>query len=360
MPVQSCHDSTNDSTPTARLPSWVPDAARLYLSHTAKGIPLRVLARHQGCAASTVMRQVRRFENRRDDPLVDRALARLDRQMMQKTHQAHGTEKAHMQHLRRPHDTHDAVTEEGCWQILRLLAQPDCRLIVAPDLPKAVVSRDSKTDVPERLAVCDRQVAEVLALKDWISRQSQGRVASYTISQAGRSALRAWMAQTDGAENVLEDQPDPERRRVRYGNSETPVCILARRRDKDGRPFLVTPWVQAAERIREDFIAAQLDEIAFENAESLVLALESKKVPGPNIAPTGTKSARKRVLAAFQDLGAGLGDIVLRSCCQLEGVESAERSLGWSARSGKIVLRIALQRLSKHYREMGDASMMIG
>jgi len=60
-----------------RLPDWLPEAARLYLDHTEAGLSLRALARREGCHASTVMRQVRRYENRRDDPLVDEALAVL-------------------------------------------------------------------------------------------------------------------------------------------------------------------------------------------------------------------------------------------------------------------------------------------
>ena len=55
---------------------------------------------------------------------------------------------------------------------------------------------------------------------------------------------------------------------------------------------------------------------------------------------------------ALDDLGPGLSDVVLRVCCFLEGLESAEKRLGWSARSGKIVLKIGLQRLLKHYEEV--------
>ena len=61
------------------LPAWLPDAVRLYLDHTEQGVSLRQLARREGCHASTVMRQVRRYENRRDDPLVDEALDALGR-----------------------------------------------------------------------------------------------------------------------------------------------------------------------------------------------------------------------------------------------------------------------------------------
>jgi hypothetical protein len=72
-------------------------------------------------------------------------------------------------------------------------------------------------------------------------------------------------------------------------------------------------------------------------------------------------AARERVAAALRDLGPGLGDVVLRVCCYLEGLEVAERRMGWAARSGKIVLRIALQRLRRHYVETyGRSGPLIG
>lgn len=61
------------------MPAWVPDAARRYIRHTEHGCSIREVARDEGCHASTILRQIRRFEARRDDPLVDRALSRLGR-----------------------------------------------------------------------------------------------------------------------------------------------------------------------------------------------------------------------------------------------------------------------------------------
>lgn len=77
-------------------------------------------------------------------------------------------------------------------------------------------------------------------------------------------------------------------------------------------------------------------------------------------APAGPGDAKARVANALADLGPGLGDVALRCCCYLEGMEASEKKLGWSARSGKIVLRIALQRLKRHYDELGSSAQMIG
>jgi len=64
-------------TPNLTLPDWLPDAVRLYLDHTFSGVSLRALARRDGLHASTILRQVRRYETRRDDPLLDEALDHL-------------------------------------------------------------------------------------------------------------------------------------------------------------------------------------------------------------------------------------------------------------------------------------------
>ena len=60
-------------------------------------------------------------------------------------------------------------------------------------------------------------------------------------------------------------------------------------------------------------------------------------------------AARDRVAKALASLGPGLSDAALRVCCFLEGLEACERRMGWSARSGKVVLKIALHRLTEHY-----------
>ena len=59
------------------VPSWVPIDVRNYVFHTELGQPIRSLARSQSCHASTILRQIRKVETRRDDPLVDRAIKAL-------------------------------------------------------------------------------------------------------------------------------------------------------------------------------------------------------------------------------------------------------------------------------------------
>ena len=50
------------------FPDWVPSEVRRYIAHTEGGISIRAMARDADCHASTVLRQIRRFENLRDDP----------------------------------------------------------------------------------------------------------------------------------------------------------------------------------------------------------------------------------------------------------------------------------------------------
>ena len=385
------------------LPEWLPSAVKLYLDHTEEGLSLRELARRQGVAASTVMRQVRRYEARRDDPLVDEALAALAQVQGSAHSAATGKDKSEMtaalrpapkSHAPEPHaqETHApgrqtpvtldeaGIAREGR-RVLRRLAEPGAVLAVAPDMEKAVVLREASDGRMVQTAVLERAVAQAFALKDWIAvRKTQGRLSTYEITACGRAALKRLVEEEDrrrmshhaafgmaeapagfaGAPGWEEAEGEEGPRRLRFALAESPVAVLARRRDKDGKVFLEPELVQAAERLREDFELTQIGARP-QNWDRVLSGAEGLPVPGAVAPRDAGAAARDRVAAALRDLGPGLGDVALRVCCHLEGLEVAEKRMGWAARSGKIVLRIALQRLRRHYDETyGRSGPLIG
>ena len=373
------------------LPEWVPSAAQVYLAHTEAGLPIRALARASGCHASTILRQIRRVETQRDDPLVDAALKSLSkvhfatRSTPQDTHeQSEGLMRQSTKqaaHGRSLDTIDDCTLEAAAHSILDRLCEPGAVLAVATDMEKAVVVKDGAAGETKRTAVVDRAVAEAMALKDWITPKSTGRITRYVITRAGRAALgKAVDAAAQGAGPGFAEavvpfsaradtistgnkgaEDDSPSRRGRYNMVESPITVLARRRDKSGAPFLSDELVTVGERLREDFELAQMGPRVTQNWDGFLTAGTTQ--PLAKDAPTGhgPEAARQRVIDAMTELGPGLSDVVLRCCCYLEGLETAEKRLGWSARSGKIVLRIALMRLKRHYDEtIGPGGPLIG
>ncbi len=271
-----------------------------------------------------------------------------------------------------PETPTEETLEREARRVLRRLNEPGACLAIAQEMEKGVVVRDSADGRTVRTAVLDREIAEAMALKDWIRCQTQGRIARYRITQAGRAALKRLIAEDEGGRHGFEEASTPfgdqhrefdaddRRRGARYNIAESPLTTLARRRDKDGEPFLTSDLVAAGERLREDFELAQLGPRVTQNWQKFLTG-ERPDFASSEPAANGSARARDRVAAALSDLGPGLGDVALRCCCFLEGLEMTERRMGWSARSGKIVLRIALQRLKRHYDEREDGwSPMIG
>ncbi len=59
--------------------------------------------------------------------------------------------------------------------------------------------------------------------------------------------------------------------------------------------------------------------------------------------------ARKRLDAALAYIGPGLSDVAVAICCAEVGLEDCERGFALPKRSGKLMLKMALMRLSVHY-----------
>ncbi|HRO14284.1 MAG TPA: DUF6456 domain-containing protein, partial [Paracoccus sp. (in: a-proteobacteria)] len=266
----------------------LPDDAQLYLRHVEEGVSIRALARETGCHASTILRRIRRFESRRDDPLIDRAI------------------EAAGQGALTGHDLAQAR------RILRRLAEPGAVLAVAPDLDKAIVTR---ADI--RTAILDRRLAEQLALRGWVAMTgpAAGRITRHAITAAGRAALKSmvagrglglppagdfseaqpvgggmaeapagWTGPAPDAgpdharrhrvfeERLLDDPEGDGLRPMRVNLAESPLQSMARRRDANGQPFLDPGMVAAGERLREDFELAQMGPRVAQNWDRFMTA----------------------------------------------------------------------------------------
>ena len=357
------------------VPAWVPEGAQRYLDHTESGRSIRDIARSAGCHASTILRQIRRVEMRRDDPLVDAALHSLAQSHfapMERT----GASFAIVASGAGGPEAQDDEFERESLRVLRRMCESGAVLAVAEDMDKAVVVRDNGKGGTTKTAVVDCRIAQALALNDWISCDSPGRISRYRISTSGRAALSHLIAE---AENRARTQNEfgmaeaqaafkpatagaraPSQPRVRYSTVESPLIALARRRDRDGKLFLDETLVSAGERLREDFELAQIGPQVTQNWDRFLTGGGRGDFASDSHVGRGPSGARDRVARALSDLGPGLSDVALRCCCYLEGLELAEKRMGWSARSGKIVLRIALQRLKRHYEDQTERDRMIG
>ncbi len=352
----------------------VPDTVLTYLAHIMGKLPIRVLARAQGCHASTLLRQIRRTETRRDDPLFDEALEAAGSSLIF-PHPQTVTSKEISEMIANAarcveEETTDFVSKEAR-RILRRLCEKNAFMAVAPEMEKAVILRETVPGRHTRIAVLERDVAHQFALRDWVECQTKGKVMRYTITQAGRASLkrlleedRALRAEPSGmaeAQNPFRAQHQEfgerhvaashgsEAKVVRFNLAESPLLVLGRKKDRQGAPYLTSDLIEAGERFREEFELAQMGPRVAQNWERFLTADTRPQGGAPSGPADGPTAARDKMGAAMKALGPGLSDVALRVCCFLEGLEAAEKRLGWSARSGKVVLKIALQRLAQHY-----------
>lgn len=131
------------------------------------------------------------------------------------------------------------------------------------------------------------------------------------------------------------------RRTVTVNLAESPLVWL------HARGHLADRLLDAGEALRADFERAQLspsvtmrwDPVRVKSTGERELTASERQV-----------AARQRFDGAIKAAGRGLEDILWRVVCAGEALPDAEKTLGWPARSGKLVLRIALERVAEFYR----------
>jgi Domain of unknown function (DUF6456) len=150
--------------------------------------------------------------------------------------------------------------------------------------------------------------------------------------------------------------PDPDavirkgakpRRTVTVNLAESPLAWLHTYGHLNERQFL------AGEKLRSDYEVAGLGPRTTMAWEHMPVSRGKRSAPSP-VSPTERAlSAKQRFDGGIAALGRDLSDVAWRVICAGESVPVAEKSMGWPTRSGKLVLRIALDRLGDYYRLPG-------
>ncbi len=306
---------------------WLDKAAFHYDAHVHLGLSIRELARQSASHASTILRQIRRIEALQGDPQVKAALAKL------KSSRGEGAEPTSSC----PRD--QSLNKD----VINLLEPKNAVLVMSENVEVAGIFLISSESEPQKLGLVPRAHAQSMIASGALHCVSAGRLSRYVLA----SNLQP---QNECAEapQAFQTRPNPaiETEPVFKGSPETPLMTLARRRNKDGTYFLTRALVAAGNRFHDDFEIAQTVRPDGFSHEDWLRCASGAALSG------GSEKQQlliERVAATLRDLGPELSDISLRCCCYLDGLELSEQSLGWSARSGKVVLRIALQRLKRYY-----------
>jgi hypothetical protein len=106
----------------------------------------------------------------------------------------------------------------------------------------------------------------------------------------------------------------------------------------------------AGERLRSDWERSQLAPNVTMSWDAAPIARGRGGSSAGADLSAGQLDARQRFEAAVASAGPGLSDILWRVVCAGEGMRDAETALGWTARAGRLVLTLALDRLALYYR----------
>lgn len=134
---------------------------------------------------------------------------------------------------------------------------------------------------------------------------------------------------------------------VQANVAESPLAWLASRRDKAGKPMLTAAQVEAGRRLAVDHERGMTRERVTQSWDVSGVHGESRR-DRLTVTEAAT-DARRRVGRALDAVGPDLSEVLVAVCCEEQGLEAVEKRLGWPARCGKVVLRLALDRLARHY-----------
>ncbi len=129
---------------------------------------------------------------------------------------------------------------------------------------------------------------------------------------------------------------------------DNPLLWMFRRKDKTGEGMIGAAAFAAGERLRADLtFAGMLPRVTMDwSGQTRV----DRSGEGGRLNPSeAAMAARQRVDQALRAVGPEFSGLLFDLCGFCKGLEAIERDRGWPTRSGKVVVKLALASLARHY-----------
>lgn len=171
-------------------------------------------------------------------------------------------------------------------------------------------------------------------------------VAVATLAERSSGDFRSIHAQPV-EQNFIDDAGQITRRTVNLAYS--PLARWLKPDPRTGSAWLSPEEFDAGERLRADYTRSVLVDRVTSDWEGYKAPVRTGRSRTREDAPTSAMDAKDRVLDALDAVGPGLNSMLSAVCLTETGLEAAERAANWPRRSGKAILKLALQRLAIHY-----------
>ncbi|MBI1867680.1 MAG: hypothetical protein HYS06_05225 [Methylocystis sp.] len=337
-----------------------------YLLHVAFGASLSSCGRALARDRASIRHACAKIEDARDAIRVDLALTHLERALLVQRDMLAALADGPYVHLqRRPTMTKrvrqtNETTVRTTRRLLQALNEPGARGVrsaVQDQMIAVLAPRNGVTVVRANAPVAAAEHALTQGLVRWEGENGASRL---ELTEAGRAHVRRLAA--DSASDGFRAQHSPIEPRcldkgaapVLCNEGESPLAWLARRKDRDGRPFLAPSQIEAGERLRRDVTQAHMLQRVTANWEAPIASSRRAGEVGVHVSQIAI-DARRRLARAFDVVGPDFAGLLTDVCGYLKGLEIVEAERGWPPRSAKVVLRIALARLALHYGLASEA-----
>ncbi len=246
------------------------------------------------------------------------------------------------------------------WRLLKAASEPGTEIILRSDAVDATASVNGITIGRGSFALSSAATLCVRGLAR-LERRSGRRVLALTstgtellMGAGGIDGIGRFRAQHIETGQAVIDGP-AGRTTVMRNICESPLDWLARRQGAGKTPLIDQPSFQAGDRLRADMDAAQMSPRMGVDW-SPAAGISRSGGPAGLLVSERVTAARQRVQQALRAVGPDLSGLLVDLCGFSKGLELIESERRWPKRSAKIVVRIALAALARHYGYSAEAS----